>query len=151
MWNQFFLQNTHFALSLFASLVFFAVFWLYFDAWQVKKTFKEGIKLTGFLCICLSFLALAATVESTALITTPGVASFLLQVQYVLRGIGYVLIFVPLLGEKLVPKPKDSQETQIASAFLCFLRVFGLGHICVELALRFSCYLSLRYFHLPLF
>ena len=50
---QFFGQNIHFAINLFAALVFFAVFWLYFDAWTNKHDVKVLAKWLGFLLVAI--------------------------------------------------------------------------------------------------
>lgn len=105
MWNQFLLQNAHFAFGLFTALVFFAVFWLYFDAWLEKKSFKEAIKIMGFFLVSLSFLVYAVTVESTLLSSVVGGQSSLLAFQYGLKVIGFLCIIVGLLQEKLEARP----------------------------------------------
>lgn len=64
------LENVHFAVNLFTALVFFAVFWLYYDAWQEKREFKVTVKLIGFFLLSLSFVMESIVVESTIL-TTP--------------------------------------------------------------------------------
>ena len=38
---QFFGQNLHFITGLFTALVFFAVFWLYFDGWLNRRLRKD--------------------------------------------------------------------------------------------------------------
>lgn len=67
--TQFFGQNLHFAISLFAALVFFAVFWLYFDAWVSKnpKPGKDVYKWLGFLLVSLSFVIHATVIEESDL------------------------------------------------------------------------------------
>lgn len=63
---QFFGQNLNFALNLFVSLVFFAIFWLYFDAAVGKKRDpKEFFKYLGFLLLAVSFLIRATTIEQS--------------------------------------------------------------------------------------
>jgi len=65
----FFGQNLHFALSIFTALVFFAVFWLYFDAWASKtpKHNKDIFKWAGFLLVSISFLVHSTLIEQTEL------------------------------------------------------------------------------------
>lgn len=61
MWMPFLLENMHFAVNLFTALVFFAVFWLYYDASTVRREWKELIKLIGLFLLSLSFVATAVT------------------------------------------------------------------------------------------
>ena len=64
---QFFEQNLHFAINLLAALVFFATFWLYFDAWTSKHELKVLIRWGGFLLVALSFLAQSTVIEQSVL------------------------------------------------------------------------------------
>jgi len=64
---QFFEQNIHFAINLFAALVFFATFWLYFDAWTTRREFKVLARWAGFLLVALSFLAQSTVIEQSVL------------------------------------------------------------------------------------
>jgi len=45
--TQFFAQNLHFVVCLFAALAFFAVFWLLIDAWSLHREWKEFFKALG--------------------------------------------------------------------------------------------------------
>src|SRR3990167_4235142 len=102
---QFFGQNIHFAISLFASLVFFAVFWLYFDAWTNKKDRKELFKWIGSLLISVSFLIHATFIESSVLGESIfGDTSETLAV--VIRFLGFVSLIIGLLMDPLQPEPK---------------------------------------------
>lgn len=67
MWLQFFSQDSHFAIYLFAALSCIAVAWLYADAWLVRKTLREYLKLQGFALLGLAFLLQATTIEQTVL------------------------------------------------------------------------------------
>lgn len=101
---QFFGQNLHFAISLFAALVFFAVFWLYFDAWGNRHEAKELYKWLGFLVVSVSYLAQATTIE-------PGVLGQELfggaagTVALVLRFVGYILILVGVVLDPIQKAP----------------------------------------------
>lgn len=66
---QFIAQNLHFAISLFAALVFFAVFWLYFDAWigEQHKKRHDTVKWLGFLSVSISFVIYATIIEQANL------------------------------------------------------------------------------------
>src|SRR5450759_2873489 len=102
---QFLGQNLHFTISLLATLVSFAVFWLYFDAWSGNRSLKEALKWGGFLFISLSFLVHSTTIEQTVLGSSlMGGASEAIGV--VLRLIGYLLLICGQLIDPLMSKPK---------------------------------------------
>lgn len=63
---QFFGQNLHFAINLFTALVFFAMFWLYLDAWSVRKAAKELYKWTGCLLLSFGFLISGSVIDGLA-------------------------------------------------------------------------------------
>src|SRR3989338_9513128 len=108
MWNQFFLQNAHFALNLLAAFVFFAVFWLYYDAWIEKRSnFRQGIKIAGFLLLAFSYLLHASTIESTV-ITSPILGSELIPLlSAITKSIGYLFLIISLIVSPLQPKPES--------------------------------------------
>jgi hypothetical protein len=105
---QFFGQNVHFAIDLFAALVFFAVFWLYFDAWlaQEQKQKKDFLKWAGFLMVAASFAAQAIVLEQVSPIINTSSSGTAQEVAIVLRLVGYLLIILGLLIEPLQPKPQ---------------------------------------------
>lgn len=106
MWYQFLWENFHFAVNLFTSLAFFSIFWLYFDAWVERKTFKEGLKILGFLLLSLSFLAHAVLIESSSLSVSVLGSGFGEQISLILKNIGYFLLLIGLITDPLIPKPK---------------------------------------------
>lgn len=109
MWTQFFLENIHFALNMFAALVFFAVFWLYFDAWLGRKTLKEGLRSLGLILLSISFVIHAATIEITvfeSIFASKDLESFLLLAT---RVPAYMLIIASLILDPLQPKPEHSK------------------------------------------
>lgn len=63
--QEFFDQSAHFAVTLLAALAFFAAFWLHFDAWTERKSFKALLTLLGFLLLSVSFLIHSSAVESS--------------------------------------------------------------------------------------
>lgn len=67
MWLQFFAQNAHFAINLFASLVCMGITWLYIDSWSNRHNLKELFKWTGFAVLSVSFLLQATIVEQSVL------------------------------------------------------------------------------------
>src|SRR5258708_30973184 len=103
---QFIAQNIHFANSLFAALVFFAVFWLYFDAWaaQSRKSLREMLKWSGFLFVAVSFVVYGTLIEQSTL----GKSIFgdtSAVVSNVLSLIGYFIIIIGQLADPLQAKP----------------------------------------------
>lgn len=106
MWGQFFLENAHFAINIFAALVLFAVFWLYVDAWRERKTVKEAVRIIGFLLLSLSFAIHAATIESS-IVAVPLLGAVTNDMLLgVVRLAAYAFLIASLLIEPLVAKPK---------------------------------------------
>ena len=116
MWLQFFSQNFHFIVNLFASLVFFAIAWLYFDAWLSGRTKKELCKWLGFALAGLSFFVHATIVEQAVLGASPfgGVTNVVFAV---LRYAGYTLIILGNLIDPLqiIPTNKGLQLEHLAT------------------------------------
>lgn len=108
MWSQFFLEHIHFAVYVGAALVFFAVAWLYFDAWTASKRPREIIRSLGFLLFSLSFLLKGMVVESQAIGATVIPAGFHTWAFAVTRLTGYLLIITSLLMDPINPKPETS-------------------------------------------
>ncbi len=106
MWYQFFLVNLHFAINITAALIFFAVFWLYFDAWLGRKKYREFVRFLGFLILSISFIFSALFIESSIL----SVPIFSQDLHVVLltasRLAGYLLIIAALFLDPLMDKPK---------------------------------------------
>lgn len=67
MWLIFFLENAHFALNFLAALVMFAVFWLYYEPWKVRRNRDEVPLLLGYLLLAISFVIHAVFVENPAI------------------------------------------------------------------------------------
>ncbi|HEX8182578.1 MAG TPA: cache domain-containing protein [Candidatus Saccharimonadales bacterium] len=110
---QFFGQNIHFAISLFAALVFFAVFWLEFDAWLAKRAPKELIQWSSFLLIALSFLFSATIIEQSVL-GQSFFGSLSETIAFVLRALGYIGIIIAQLLDPLqkIPELKGVQAEE---------------------------------------
>jgi hypothetical protein len=106
MWPQFLLQNFHFAANLFASLAFFSIFWLYFDAWIGRKTFKEGLKILGFFFLTLSFLSHAILIESSTITIAAMGGGIAERLTVIFRNIGYLFLIIGLVSDPLIAKPK---------------------------------------------
>lgn len=102
---QFFGQNLHFVINLFAALVFFATFWLYFDAWTTKHDKKVLVKWVGFLLVAISYIAQSTVIESSVLgRSSLGNASE--QLAAVLCMIGFAAIILGQLIDPLQTKPQ---------------------------------------------
>ncbi|HEX7259986.1 MAG TPA: cache domain-containing protein [Candidatus Saccharimonadia bacterium] len=103
---QFFGQNFHFAVNLCAALVFFAVCWLYLDAWSNRRGWKEFYKWAGFALLAVASLVHAAEIEQSALgQSILGDASD--NVGVILKIAGYIMIIVGLAMDPLQPVPKN--------------------------------------------
>lgn len=106
MWLQFFSQDFHFAINLFAALVFMAIGWLHFDAWTGHHTKKEFLKWSGFGVLALSFLVQSTLIEQTVLgqailgDLTDGLITGL-------RFIGYMLVIAGQIIDPLQQVPKN--------------------------------------------
>jgi hypothetical protein len=102
MWLQFFSQDAHFTIHLFAALVCLAVTWLYLDAWSNKRSRVGLLRWAGFGILSLSFLAQATVVEQSVLgsLTLSHQATGLV---IILRIVGYLSI---IAGQLLDPLQK---------------------------------------------
>lgn len=107
MWLQFFSQDFHFAINIFAALVFMAIGWLHFDAWSVHRARREMLKWTGFAALALSFLVQATLIEQTVLgdsilggLTEGLISGF--------RLLGYALVIVGQIIDPLQEIPKNT-------------------------------------------
>lgn len=109
MWIPFILENIHFAVHLFAALVFFAVFWLYYDAWLAKREHKVTVKLLGFFLLSVSFIIEAIVIETT-IISAPlffGVSPAL--IASTVRMFAYVALIAGLVMDPIQGVPTDSR------------------------------------------
>ena len=126
MWIQFFLENFHFAVNLFAALVFFAASWLYLDAWTARKTLKDGLKVLGLLLLSLSYLVHGAFLESTIVVEPLvgyGVHEYLMGS---IRIVGYLLFVVGLLIDPILPVPKtEGVEGELSAKKTSMMVSFG--------------------------
>lgn len=106
MWYQFLLENLHFAINLFSSLVMFATAWLYLDTWIARKTIREGLKVLGFLLISASLIIHSIFIETTVLevsLLGQGISNLLFIFT---RIFGFFLILLSLLMDPIQDKPK---------------------------------------------
>jgi hypothetical protein len=114
MWIQFFLENAHFAVNLFIALVFFAVFWLYFDAWLQRRQPKDIIKLAGFLLLSLSFVIHAISIESSILTTSLISESIREWVLAAVRIPAYICIIIGLIIDRIEPEPERKKTVPVS-------------------------------------
>ena len=94
MTAQFILENLHFGLNLFSALVFFAVSWLYLDAWFAKKSLKDSLKITGFTLISLSFILHSTHLEQGLIASSVVDAQIGAFLYLLLRASGYIFIII---------------------------------------------------------
>ncbi|MEO8581902.1 MAG: cache domain-containing protein [Patescibacteria group bacterium] len=106
MWSQFLFEIAHFATCLFTALVLFATFWLYQDAWKVRKTMRGFLRTCGFLFLSISYVVSSAILEATVLKVSLFSASNMVGLQLFFRNLGYLLIFLELASEKIESRPK---------------------------------------------
>lgn len=108
--TQFILQNAHFALSLFVSLVLFAVSWLYLDAYFVTKSKKDLFKIIGFCLLSVSFLIHSTYIEQTIL-SNPILSSNLVEISTnLMKFLGYVFLILGLLTDSIQKKPEYKEK-----------------------------------------
>jgi len=106
--TQFILQNAHFAISLFAAFVFFACFWLYLDAWMLKREAKDSLKFAGFLLLSVSFAIHATALESTIL-TSPVLSREVYQFLFTLFRVGgYIALALGIVLDPLQKHPHQA-------------------------------------------
>jgi Single cache domain 3 len=128
MWYQFVLENVHFTINIFSALVFFGIFWLYFDAWRVRKSGYLTFRIIGLLGLTLSFLVSAAQLEATILprsIMGAGLGTALFEIT---RLAGYVFLFVSVLLDPLEPMPKELPRLKAKA-------IIGVGTLALPLSM----------------
>jgi len=113
MWYQFFLINLHFAINIIAALIFFAVFWLYFDAWIGRKRSREFIRFSGFLALSISFILSGIYIESS-IVSVPIFSQPIHEALLIgTRLTGYILVILALFLDPLMQKPKHESSASI--------------------------------------
>lgn len=105
--SQFLLQNAHFALNIISSLSFFAISWLYFDAWFVRRGLKASLKWVGFFFVSISFLTHSIYIEQTILVNPLLGADTIELLNTLLRTIGYAIIVMSLVTDHIQKRPKS--------------------------------------------
>jgi hypothetical protein len=109
--TQFLLENLHFAINLFAALVFFAVCWLYLDAWLETKEHKELFKIVGFAFLSLSFLIHATYIEQSVLVNGFFNVSLVELLANLSKLAAFIFLIIGLAIDPIQAKPvyKDEQ------------------------------------------
>lgn len=120
MWTAYLFEITRFAICLFTALVLFATFWLYLDAWNIKRTPGGFVRCIGFLILSLSFVISAVMMETSLLHQTLFNYFNMDNLQLILRSLGYLGIFVGALwADKLQARPKvEKNEKTFALPFM---------------------------------
>lgn len=103
--TQFLLINGHFTLNLLAALVFFAVAWLYYDAWLGRRDTREGTKAFGFFALSLSFVIHATAIEQSLLAGSLLGAQTIDILTAVFRISGYLILTIGQFIDPLQPLP----------------------------------------------
>jgi len=96
----------HFVMSLVAAFVFFSVGWLYFDAWMLKKSYKDGFKVGGFFLLSISFLVSAVVIDQPVFSQGFLDSELIGLISLYIKLLGYSSVIAGLLIERLQPMPK---------------------------------------------
>lgn len=143
MWYQFILENLHFAINLVAALIFFAVFWLYFDAWLGRKRTKDTVRVIGFFLLSISFIVTASHLESTIL-PVPLLPHRVYELAlFGTRFFGYLLIITSLVMDPLMKKPRKV-SMNVAIPVLTGASVFTLLPFTYPILASLTGFLYLR-------
>jgi hypothetical protein len=95
MWTSFWFNNIHFALEFFGAAILFALSWLAFDTYLIKKEFKTLARCLGFL-----FFAIWQIVNS---LNVSG--DLILLIAVILYLLGLFFILFNLYSEKPLARP----------------------------------------------
>jgi hypothetical protein len=110
--TQFLLENLHFAINLFAALVFFAVCWLYLDAWLETKEHKELFKIIGFGLFSLAFLIHATYIEQSVLASAVYSVALVEGLANLVKLAAFIFLIIGLVIDPIQAKPiyKDQES-----------------------------------------
>jgi hypothetical protein len=106
MWLPFLYTHIHFTVSIFVSLISFAVSWLYLDAWITKKSLREGSRVLGFFLLGISFAINSTKIETSIFGTSVLPDNWLFWTVFSSRIAGYLLILLGHILDPLQAKPK---------------------------------------------
>jgi hypothetical protein len=112
MWLQFFSQDAHFTIHLFAALVCLAVCWLYLDAWLNKHSRVGLLRWLGFGILGISFLVEATILEQSVLgkLTISHDAT---GIVIVLRLVSFLILIASQLLDPLQAVPETHEINEI--------------------------------------
>lgn len=127
--KQFILINGHFTLNLLAALVFFAVAWLYFDAWLGRRDYREGTKSLGFILLSISFLIHATTIEQALLNTSLLGSDTLGYSTGFFRIIAYFVLIIGQIIDPIQPLPEYRFDKNNASSAAIFASTIPFSHL----------------------
>lgn len=123
MWSQFLFEIAHFAISFIVALVFLAAFWLYFDSKARRHSFRDYIRISGFLLLSISYVVSAVILE-TSIMSVPLFGNTnMVAVQLFLRSLGYLFIFIAAVTDKMQPRPKQRETLAIIPTLGSFVLV----------------------------
>ena len=134
---QFFLQNAHFVINVITAIVFFAISWLYFDAWLIRRHAHSSLKWIGLLLVSVSFLVHSAYIEQVIFVFKIFGEGSIENIAVILRILGYTCIIIGLLGDRLQKRPDTSSEPLYGLGFLIFLS--GVSFFTALLLERNAC------------
>jgi len=118
---QFLLVNTNFVICLGVGLVLFAIFWLYFDAWMIKKGGLESFNFLGFLLLSISFIVQSSIIDQSLLTHSILGGQILDLLRSIFRISGYLLLICAQILIPLEPLPDYRKK----KALLFFPAVFS--------------------------
>lgn len=114
--TQFILQNAHFGLNVFAALIFFAVFWLYFDAWVETKHKKDLFKILGFGLLSLSFLIHATYIEQAVINSVIFNGSLIESAGNLFKLAAFILLIIGLILDPIQDRPGEEKVKEPLSS-----------------------------------
>lgn len=122
LWTQFYLAFSHFVIHTLAALVLFAVFWLYFDAWLVKKKAILVPKLLGLALLAISYLIEGTVLDISTTTSTLFGATFGAGFVVLTRITAYVALILGLYTEPIQKRP----HRRVSSAAAILIPGIGL-------------------------
>lgn len=123
--TQFILTNTHFTIALFASLVTFAIAWLYFDSWLNSKDLPSTTLFLGFTALSFSFLAQATIIDQQLLTQSILGTETTTIIKNVTRAIAYIILIIGQIATplQLLPDYRKEKPTPKTKAIVPFLAI----------------------------
>jgi hypothetical protein len=131
---QFLLENSHFAINLFAALVFFAVGWLYLDAWLETKETKEILKFAGFFLLSFAFLLHSTYIEQAVFAGSILGTNYLELIATGAKFLAYLILIIGLIVDPNQKKPVYKDQVEDKALAVGIMSLPGLtvlvGAIC---------------------